>query len=181
MSDEQQISVAGVKVKAGGKLGKTFMYGTAIVTVIGGLYGGFEVYKDYMDMKEKIDTYVAPDLSGFQEQISVMRKEVDTMKELVQDAQGTARDIRTDLRTEIGDQTDQIAALDKRSRSADREVRESLRSSEKDIRSLITSTDKRWDDKLSKVDAQINALETKLDKKITKALENPLANMATTK
>ena len=43
------------------------------------------------------------------------------------------------------------------------------------------NTDKRWDDKLTKVDAQIEALEEKLDKKIEKALENPLAGMATTK
>ena len=110
-----------------------------------------------------------------------MRKEVDAMKELVTDAQGTARDIRTDLRVEIGDQTDQIAIIDKRSRDADREVREALRESEKEIRDLISNTDKRWDDKLTKVDAQIEALEEKLDKKIEKALENPLAGMATTK
>ena len=103
------------------------------------------------------------------------------MKELVSDAQATARDISTDLRIEIGDQTDQIAVIDKRSRTADREVREQLRSSETEIRTLISNTDKRWDDKLSKVDAQINALEEKLDKKINKALENPLANMTVTK
>ena len=52
---------------------------------------------------------------------------------------------------------------------------------EKDIRSLINSTDKRWDDKLSRVDAQINSLEEKLDKKVMKALEKPLSNMAITK
>lgn len=172
-----EVEFAGVKFRGG----KIVILVTALSTLGGGLYAGFEFYKDYMNMREKIESYVAPDLSGFQEQISVMRKEVDSMKILVSDAQATARDIRTDLRAEIGDQTDQIAALDKRSRTADREVRESLRSSEKDIRALVSSTDKRWDDKLGKVDAQINALETKIDKKITKALENPLANMATTK
>ena len=31
----------------------------------GGLWAGFEFYKDYMDMKEQIQSYVAPDLSGF--------------------------------------------------------------------------------------------------------------------
>ena len=67
------------------------------------------------------------------------------------------------------------------SRTADREVREQLRASETEIRTLISNTDKRWDDKLTKVDAQIEALEEKLDKKINKALENPLANMAITK
>ena len=49
---------------------------TALTTLIGGLYGGFEVYKDYMDMKEQIQSYVAPDLSGFQEQLSVMEEKL---------------------------------------------------------------------------------------------------------
>jgi hypothetical protein len=175
--NKTEIEFAGVKFRGG----KMLIIITALTTLGGGLYGGFEFYKDYMNMRDKIETYVAPDLSGFQEQVSVMRKEVDTMKELVSDAQATARDIRTDLRIEIGDQTDQIAVIDKRSRTADREVREQLRSSETEIRTLISNTDKRWDDKLSKVDAQINALEEKLDKKINKALENPLANMTVTK
>ena len=50
-----------------------------------------------------------------------------------------------------------------------------------DQKDLIADTSKRWDDKLTKVDSQIEALETKLDKKITKALENPLAAMTKTK
>ena len=153
--NKTEIEFAGVKFRGG----KMLIIITALTTLGGGLYGGFEFYKDYMNMRDKIETYVAPDLSGFQEQVSVMRKEVDTMKELVSDAQATARDSRT----------------------ADREVREQIRSSETEARTLISNTDKRWDDKLSKVDAQINALEEKLDKKINKALENPLANMAITK
>lgn len=179
MSEEAktEIEFAGVKFRGG----KVFVIIAALSTLGGGLYAGFEFYKDYMNMRDKIESYVAPDLSSFQEQISVMRKEVETMRVLVADAQEIARDIRTDLREEIGDQSDQIAAIDIRSRNADREVRESIRLNEKDIRSLINSTDKRWDDKLSRVDAQINSLEQKLDKKVMKALENPLSNMAITK
>ena len=179
MSEEAktEIEFAGVKFRGG----KVFVIIAALSTLGGGLYAGFEFYKDYMNMRDKIESYVAPDLSSFQEQISVMRKEVETMRVLVADAQEIARDIRTDLRQEIGDQSDQIADIDIRSRNADREVRESIRMNEKDIRSLINSTDKRWDDKLSRVDAQINSLEEKLDKKVMKALENPLSNMAITK
>jgi len=49
------------------------------------------------------------------------------------------------------------------------------------VRELITQTSKRWDDKLTKVDTQIENLEKKIDKKITKALENPLAAMSKSK
>ena len=41
------------------------------------MWGGFEFYKDYMDMKEKIQTYVAPDLSTFDKRISIIESRLD--------------------------------------------------------------------------------------------------------
>ena len=160
-----------------------------IGTIIGGLWGGFELYKRYEDMEKQIQSYVAPDLSGFDKRIDVMRGEVNALKELVHDAQETARDIRTDIKGEVNKQHDQIAAVDKRSRSESQETRTIIRNAEKNfgelemgmlstIRDLISDTSKRWDDKLTKVDSQIENLEKKIDKKITKALENPLAAMS---
>ena len=160
-----------------------------IGTIIGGLWGGFELYKRYEDMEKQIQSYVAPDLSGFDKRIDVMRGEVDALKELVHDAQETARDIRTDIKGEVNKQHVQIAAIDKRSRSESQETRTIIRNAEKNfgelemgmlstIRDLISDTSKRWDDKLTKVDTQIETLEKKIDKKITKALENPLAAMS---
>ena len=158
-------------------------------TIIGGLWGGFELYKRYEDMEQQIQSYVAPDLSGFDKRIDVMRSEVNALKELVADAQETARDIRTDIKGEVNKQHDQIAAIDKRSRADSQETRTIIRNAEKNfgelemgmlstIRDLISDTSKRWDDKLTKVDTQIENLEKKIDKKITKALENPLAAMS---
>ena len=45
-----QVEFAGIKF-TGGKMAVVI---TLITSLIGGLWGGFEVYKDYMDMKEKI-------------------------------------------------------------------------------------------------------------------------------
>lgn len=47
---------------------------TLVTSLIGGLWGGFEVYKDYTDMKAKIQNYSAPDLSGFDKRIAVLKK-----------------------------------------------------------------------------------------------------------
>jgi predicted nucleic acid-binding Zn-ribbon protein len=160
-----------------------------IGTILGSLYGGFELWKRYEDMEQTISQYKAPDLSGFDKRIEVMETlikeqrttittEIGALKELVVDAQDTARDIRTDIKGEVNEQSDQISAIDKRSRADGLEVRQTMRAAEKEIRELINTTDKRWSDKLAKVDVQIENLETKLDKKITKALENPLAAMS---
>ena len=158
-------------------------------TIIGGLWGGFELYKRYEDMEQQIQSYVAPDLSGFDKRLEVMSGKITSLKELVADAQESARDIRTDIKGEVNKQDDQIAAIDKRSRSESQETRTIIRNAEKNfgelemgmlstIRDLISDTSKRWDDKLTKVDTQIENLEKKIDKKITKALENPLAAMS---
>ena len=194
-----QVEYGGIKA-TGGKL---FIIISLLGTMGGGLWGGFELFKRYEDMEKTISSYVAPDLSGFDKRLEVMTtqlqeklKSVDTdisaLKELVSDAQETARDIRTDIKGDVNEVLDQISAIDKRSRvdalevrqtmrGAESEIRQLITSTNKDIRELITSTEKRWDDKLTKVDSQIETLEKKIDRKITKALENPLAAMSKTK
>ena len=60
----------GIKFKGG----KIFVILTALTTAGGALWGGFEFYKDYLTMKEQIQEYVAPDLSGFDKNIAVMKE-----------------------------------------------------------------------------------------------------------
>jgi len=194
-----EVEYQGIKAKGG----KLFIIISLLGTIGTGAWGGFEFYKDYKDMKEQITSYVAPDLSGFRERLGKMETlikeqrttinvelitlkelvavDVNTLKELVTDAQETARDIRTDIKGDVNEVLDQISAIDKRSRVDALEVRQTMRSAEKEVRGLINTTGKRWDDKLTKVDTQIENLEKKLDTKIRKTLENPLAAMSRTK
>ena len=190
-----ELEYGGLKV-TGGKL---FVIISLIGTLGGALWGGFEFYKDYQDMKEQITSYVAPDLSEFDKKLGILDVEVTDTKELISteinsiktivgEAQDTTRDIRTTMKTDINQFSDQIAAIDKRAREDGLETRTAMRNAENEVRALIADTSKRWDDKLQKVDNKLQKvdnlmemLETKLDKKITKALENPLAAMSKTK
>jgi len=201
-----EVEYGGIKA-TGGKL---FIIISLLGTLGGALWGGFELYKRYETMEAKINKYVAPDLSEFDKRLEVittsvdgvksalqlerevfnmeviaLRKTIDTeitaLQTIVTDAQETARDIRTDIKSTVNQQLDQIDAIDKRSRADGLETRQAMRNAEKEVRDLIADTSKRWDDKLTKVDSQIEALETKIDKKIMKALENPLAAMSKTK
>jgi len=188
-------------IKASG--GKLFIIISLIGTIGGGLWGFFELVKRYEDMEATISEYVAPDLSGFDKRLEVFDTKlteklkvsdtklteklnsvntgISALKELVTAAQETARDMRTDIKNEVNSQHDQIAGIDKRSREDGLETRTAMRNAENEVRDLISATSKRWDDKLTKVDAQIESLDKKLDRKITKALENPLAAMSKTK
>ena len=151
---------------------------------------GFDKRLEVFDTKltEKltvIDTKLTEKLKVIDTDVSALKEvigtDVSALKELVTAAQETARDMRTDIKNEVNSQHDQIASIDKRSREDGLETRTAMRNAENEVRDLISATSKRWDDKLTKVDAQIESLDKKLDRKITKALENPLAAMSKTK
>ena len=65
-----ELEVAGIKFRGG----KIFLVLTALSTAAGGLWGGFEFYKDYLNMKEQIQSYVAPDLSEFDKNIALTKE-----------------------------------------------------------------------------------------------------------
>lgn len=138
-------------------------------TILGFLYGAFEVYKDYQDMKEQIQSYEAPDLSGFQEQLAVMQTEMKKLQESVIEARDYTRDIKVDLKSDI----DRIeAVVDK--------TEQRVKDSEADVRDMIDLAETRFDTKRDQLSAQteskLKSIEEDLNDKIQKALDNPLAN-----
>ena len=160
-----EIEFAGIKFK-GGKMVAVAM---GLSTLVGGLYGGFEVYKDYMDMKEMITSYVAPDLSGFQEQLSVIEQKMASTEDSVLQATEYARQIKNDLK-------DDVARLEL---MVDR-IEDAVREAETEVREMIDIADQRFDNKRDQLyrdtDREIEQLEERLMAKIQEALDNPLAN-----
>jgi F0F1-type ATP synthase membrane subunit b/b' len=129
-----------------------------VSSVLGGLYGVFEFYKDYMDMKQQIQEYVAPDLSGIQERLTELETRIENTETLVVETNDYVGEIRTDLKNDIRDIQATVDLADRRNRELEREVLTSIRSIDKEN------------------DANLKALEKKIDEKIQKALDNPLAN-----
>ena len=72
-----EVEYGGIKV--GGS--KLLLVIPLIGTLGGGLWAGFEFYKDYMDMKEQIQNYVAPDLSEFDKNLAVLHEDMKIVKE----------------------------------------------------------------------------------------------------
>ena len=160
-----EIEFAGIKFK-GGKMVAVAM---GLSTLVGGLYGGFEVYKDYMDMKEMIQQYVAPDLSGFQEQLSVIEQKMANTEDAVLQATDYARQIKNDLKDDVS-----------RIEYVVDQLEDDMRDSEKEVREMIDIADQRFDNKRDQLyrdtDREIEQLEERLSAKIQEALDNPLAN-----
>ena len=176
MSEEEDVSLEEKVANTGFTIGKySFtpmkligMF-TLVTTILGFLYGAFEVYKDYMDMKEQIQSYVAPDLSGFQEQLSVMEATMSKLQESVIEARDYTRDIKVDLKSDI----DRIeSVVDK--------TEQRVKDSEADVRDMIDLAETRFDTKRdqlsSQTESKLRSIEEDLNNRIQKALDNPLAN-----
>ena len=102
-----EIEYGGIKV--GGS--KLLLIIPLLGTIGGGLWAGFEFYKDYMDMKEQIQLYVAPDLSDIEKNIAVMREHQNTVEahmEFVEKELGLFKEEFTNVRTGQQDNTDYL-------------------------------------------------------------------------
>ena len=196
-----ELEFAGVKFKGG----KIFGILLALSTLVGGAYGVFEVYKDYMDMKEVVRAYEPPDLTGFESRLNVfeekltnletllnnkitnmeqiLQSEISTAMALVTAAQGDARDIRNELRKDFNEVQDQISAVDKRSRASDQETRGAVRTAENEIKSLIQHAEDRFDGKRTAIEQDatrrsesINVLLKDLEDRLRAMLTRALNN-----
>ena len=170
MSDEEQLDeqIANTVIKIGKwsfTPAKLMILIGVVSSTLGGLYGAFEVYKDYMDMKEKIATYVTPDLSGIQEQLSVIKKDMEGVKKSVDESNGYTMDIKNDLK---GD----IRRLEGIVDSVERQAKQSARDTDQDLKIM----NKNVEGKMQRLADDQEKLKHDIDKKIQKALDNPLAN-----
>ena len=188
-----EVEYQGIKVKGG----RLFLIFPLLGTLGGAIWEGFEGYARWVAMEEKINEYVAPDLSGFTLKLDILEEriislednmgtELRSVKELVGAAQDDARTIRIDLRKDINEVQDQVAAVDRRSRNMDQEVRASLRQTETDLRTMIDHASDRFDNKRTAIesdavrrgeviDTKLKELEDRIIKLLERALNNPLS------
>lgn len=178
-----EIEYGGIKV--GGS--KLLLILPLIGTLGGGLWGGFEFYKDYSDMKNQIQNYVAPDLSEFDKQLAVIKEEMVLTREevgIIKDSIGEQVDFMRDTKHDLrGDLVRMEKILDKVENDIDKvedEAQALADRSKKDTRTMIDDANNRFNDKVSGMEGyvkrELQTLEKNLDSRLTKALDNPLAN-----
>lgn len=130
---------------------------TIASSTLGGLYGAFEVYKDYQSMKKRIAEYVAPDLSVFDKRLAVI-------EENSQQATDYTRDIKNDLKADV-------RRLETIVEGVERNVKQSARESDLAVREIQQELRKNN----KEMDQTVKQLQREVDNKIQKAIDNPLA------
>ena len=97
---------------------------TLASSLLGGLYGAFEVYKDYQGMKKKIAEYSAPDLSGFDKRLAVIEENSDKTSDYT-------RDIKNDLKNDIRRNESVTEKVERSVKTAQRETEAEMRAARK--------------------------------------------------
>ena len=162
-----EVEIAGAKIK-GGKL----MLLVPIVSALGGgLWGGFEFYKDDMDMKEiiqeiDVDAIVAKNTltqTKLDDAIDYTRDIKNNLHEDIMSVEGHVDRIRNEVQNAI----DEMNQLQKDTIASMREVETLNRETEKDVRDTMRETESRIEESMTK-------LEERLGTRLQEALDNPL-------
>ena len=166
---------------------KLMVAATIISSTLGGLYGAFEVYKDYQTMKGKIEKYIAPDLSEFDKRLAVIEENSAKTTDYT-------RDIKNDLKTDIRRNETVTEQIERGVKTAQRETEQEMRQARKDIREdldkarvEVNAIRKEMADARREISREVEVLKRdtskevevlkrEVDSKIQKAIDNPLAN-----
>jgi len=162
-----------------------------ISSTLGGLYGAFETYKDYMGMKKKIAEYVAPDFSEYEARIIKLEENSEKVV-------GYTRDINTNLKGDIRRTEGVLETVERGTKTAQREVEKDInefrrqvdgeikeirrgaeaqvREMQKQVDATVQSVNERVNRIERETSAELRTIRREVDDKIKKALDNPLAN-----
>jgi len=156
---------------------------TIVSSILGGLYGTFEVYKDYVGMKKKIAEYSAPDLTEFDKRISILDQKIKKAEDSVAEANGYTRDIKNDLKSDLRRNESVTEQVERSVKTAQRETESEMRQARKDVRddldkarSEVNAIRKEMADARREISREVEVLKKEVDGKIQKAIDNPLAN-----
>ncbi len=151
-----EVEIAGAKIK-GGRL----MLLVPIVSALGGgLWGGFEFYKDYMDMKEiiqeiDVDTITAQNTltqTKLDEAIDYTRDIKNNLREDIMTVEGHVDKIRNEVQNAI----DEMNQLQKDTLASMREVEALNRETEKDVRDTMRETESRIEEAMTKLEERLS-------------------------
>ena len=171
--------------------GKMFALLTALSTLGGAAWGGFEIYKDYMDMKEiiqNIDTdaiaarndvietkldeaidYTRDIKSGLKDDIFKLEQNIERMEDKVDESERRVKDTQSSIEATLAGVRDDLNTQSKDVTSSIREVEATVRASEKDVRNVMKET-------VNDLESKMDRLDEKLNERLQEALDNPLSD-----
>ena len=148
------------------KGGKAAIVFTALSTLGGALWAGFEFYKDYMDMREIVANI---DVGVIEARNAVIETKLDEAIDYTRDIKNSLKDDITRIERVSDNASTRVKDMQTEIDQRLREVSDLTRETEKDVRDTMREVENR-------IEAAMEKLENDLEEKLQKALDNPLAD-----
>jgi len=139
---------------------------TALSTLGGSAWAGFEFYKDYMDMREVVQNI---DVGEIEARNNVIETKLDEAIDYTRDIKNSLKDDIIRIETITESTSNRVKSIQDDIDERLREVSDLNRETEKDVRDTMRETEDRIDLKMDKLDEDLR--ET-----LQKALDNPLSD-----
>ena len=136
--------------------GKLFLILSLIGAIIGGGWTGYKFYDDYLTMKAQVLNYTSPDLSKYDEQIAVLKSELDMILDEITLVADVAKDLKNDMKTDL--------------RSMGNDIRH--------ITEIVNDVEDRQKEDTREIFDELKLIEDELQLSVDKALNNPLSGMS---
>jgi gas vesicle protein len=177
MTDKTEIEVGAIKL-TGGKL---LIIVPVLGTIIGGLWGGFELYQRLLDAEAAIVNYVSPDFSSYDEGLAVLSTRLEDQERILNTVEASLRQDIDDLTSQnqrmlnnVNQQIDRIeadvASTEDIARGADDTVAETTR----ELRDDVYALEERVNDSIRDVNTELRDVREDLEDRIQQILDNPL-------
>ena len=142
---------------------------TIVSSTLGGLYGAFEVYKDYQGMKKKIAEYVSPDLTEIYKKVEVLDANTSKMTEYT-------NNIKNDLKQDVRRLEGVVENVERSSKTDQRMTDSGMKELKRDVDGTLKDINRELVKNQKETQTEIRTLRSEVDGKIKKALDNPLSN-----
>jgi len=136
--------------------GKFFIILSLIGAIVGGGWSGYKFYDDYLTMKKQVLEYTAPDLSHYDEQIAVIKSELDMILDEITLVADVAKELKGDMKQDL--------------RSMGNDIRH--------VTEIVNDIEDRQKEDTREIFDELKIIEDELNLSINKALNNPLNNMS---
>ena len=135
----------------------------------GGAWAGFELYNEFRVLRATVMEYQPPDITGIEQDIAVLQETLVSVSESVELAKDYTRTIKNDLKDDLARQETLMDRLENKVNASQDEINETIDKADERF-------DARRDALYSDTDRKIKELEERLNSKLQRALDNPLAN-----
>ena len=136
--------------------GKFFIILSLIATISGGGWSLYKFIDDYLELKTAVSNYISPDLSHYDEQLAVLKSEVDMILGEITLVNDVTQSLGTNIKTDI--------------RNMNNDIRH--------ITEIVNDIEDRQKEDSRELLEELKLIEDDIDLKINKALNNPLSGMS---